>query len=96
MSGHGWSTSFWIMAVDRNSRTPPWRQIADSLRTQIENGTIPPGGRIPSTVELEAQWEVARETIRKAINHLKNEGIVEGVQGMGIYVTENSTPPADQ
>jgi len=85
------------MAVDRNSRTPPWRQIADSLRAQIESGAIPPGGRIPSTVELEAEWEVARETIRKAINHLKDERLVEGVQGMGIFVTEpDSTPPADQ
>ena len=83
------------MAVDRTSRTPPWRQIADSLRTQIEDGTIPPGSRIPSTVELEQEWEVARETIRKAINHLKEEGIVEGVQGMGIFVTE-SEPPAGQ
>jgi len=85
------------MAVDRNSRIPPWRQIADSLRAQIEDGTIPPGGRIPSTVELETEWEVARETIRKAINHLKEAGLVEGVQGMGIFVTEaDSTPPADR
>lgn len=83
------------MAVDRNSRTPPWRQIADSLRTQIEDGTIPPGGRIPSTVELEQEWEVARETIRKAINFLKDAGLVEGVQGMGIFVAD-SAPPADQ
>lgn len=84
------------MPVDRTSRTPPWRQIADSLRAQIEDGTIPPGSKIPSTVELEAEWEVARETIRKAVNHLKGEGLVEGVQGMGIFVTEpDSEPPAD-
>lgn len=85
------------MAVDRNSRIPPWQQIADSLRRQIEDGTIPPGGRLPSTVELEAEWEVARETIRKAINHLKDEGLIEGVQGMGIFAVEpDSAPPADR
>lgn len=82
------------MAVDRNSRIPPWRQIADSIRKDIADGTIPPGGRIPSTVELEGEWEVARETIRKAINHLKDEGVVEGVQGMGIYAVD-AAPPAD-
>lgn len=83
------------MPVDRNSRIPPWRQIADALRARIASGDIPPGGRIPSTVQLEQEYEVARETIRKAINHLKDEGLVEGVQGMGIFVVD-STPPADQ
>lgn len=97
MGCKGWSASVSIMAVDRSSRTPPWRQIADSLRAQIEDGTIPPGGRLPSTVELEAEWEVARETIRKAVNSLKEAGIVEGVQGMGIFVVEpDSAPPADR
>lgn len=83
------------MAVDRNSRIPPWRQIADALRARIASGDIPPGGRLPSTVELEQEWEVARETIRKAVNSLKEEGLVEGVQGMGIFVVE-SQPPAGQ
>lgn len=93
MGCQGWSASVSIMAVDRSSRTPPWRQIADSLRTQIEDGTIPPGSRIPSTVELEQEWEVARETIRKAINSLKEAGLVEGVQGMGIFVAERDNAP---
>lgn len=88
MGRNAWSASVSIMAVDRDSKVPPWRQIANALRKRIETGDIPPGGRIPSTVELEQEWDVARETIRKAINHLKDEGLIEGVAGMGIYVID--------
>jgi DNA-binding GntR family transcriptional regulator len=37
-------------------------------------------------VELEREFEVARDTLRKATQVLKDEGLVETVSGMGIYV----------
>ena len=71
---------------------PPYRQIANALRDQITSGAIPAGRRIPSLVELEAQYGVARDTLRKAVQVLKDEGLVETVSGMGIYVVQ--APPA--
>ena len=78
--------------IDREGPVPPYRQIADDLRRQIEDGTIPPGRRIPSMVELEQRYEVARDTLRKATQVLKDEGLVHTVQGMGIYVVDRSEP----
>ncbi|MFI9465776.1 GntR family transcriptional regulator [Streptomyces xiamenensis] len=75
-----------MSTIDRDGPVPPYRQIADDLRRRIESGEIPPGRRIPSMVELEQQWGVARDTLRKATQVLKNEGLVETVTGMGIYV----------
>lgn len=69
---------------------PPYRQIADDLRRKIEDGTIPPGRRIPSTVEMEQEYEVARDTLRKATKVLKDEGLIESVRGMGLYVVDPS------
>jgi GntR family transcriptional regulator len=63
-------------------------QIANALRQRIKAGKIPPGRRIPSLVELEAEFGVARDTLRKAVQVLKDEGLVETVQGMGIYVVK--------
>ena len=74
---------------------PPYLQIADHLRRQIEDGTIPPGRRIPSTVEMEQEYEVARDTLRKATRLLKEEGLIESVRGMGLYVVDRSKPPAE-
>lgn len=78
------------MIIDREGPVPPYRQIADDLRQQIEDGTIPPGRRIPSTVEMEQKYNVARDTLRKATKVLKDEGLVESVRGMGLYVVDRS------
>jgi GntR family transcriptional regulator len=83
------------MSIDREGPVPPYRQIADSLRSRIADGTIPVGRRIPSLVELEQEFGVARDTLRKAVQVLKDEGLVETVTGMGIFVTAEPKPPAD-
>ncbi|MFE2132224.1 GntR family transcriptional regulator [Streptomyces sp. NPDC059466] len=74
------------MSIDREGPVPPYRQIAAALRTQISDGTIPVGRRIPSLVQLEQTYGVARDTLRKAVQLLKDEGLVETVSGMGVFV----------
>ena len=78
------------MIIDREGPVPPYRQIADDLRRKIENGTILPGRRIPSIVEMEQEYQVARDTLRKATQVLKDEGLVETVVGMGIFVVDRA------
>ena len=92
MAGHGHLPSLWIVTIDREGPVPPYRQIADQLRARIIDGSIPVGRRLPSMVEMEQEFGVARDTLRKAVQVLKNEGRVETVQGMGVYVIE---PPAE-
>ncbi|MEU8206048.1 GntR family transcriptional regulator [Streptosporangium sp. NPDC049046] len=77
--------------IDREGPVPPYRQIAGILRQRIASGQIPPGRRIPSLVELEAEFAVARDTLRKAVQVLKDEGLVETVRGMGVYVKTSSS-----
>ncbi len=72
--------------IDREGPVPPYLQLAAILRRRIESGEIPPGRAIPSLTALEAEHELARDTIRKAIKVLRDEGLVETVVGMGVYV----------
>ena len=89
MAGRGQSPSFMIMpSIDRESRVPPSQQIANDLRDRIASGEIPPGRRIPSLTELEQEWDVARDTLRKAVGILRAEGLVETVQGLGVFVRD--------
>lgn len=74
--------------IDREGPIPPSRQIANAIRERIESGEIPPGRRIPSYTELEAEFPVARDTVRKAVQLLKDEGLVETAPGMGVYVVQ--------
>lgn len=76
------------MIIDREGPVPPYLQIVADLRRKIEDGTIPPGRRIPTTVEMEQEYEVARDTLRKATRLLKEEGLIESVRGMGLYVVD--------
>ncbi|WP_433174177.1 GntR family transcriptional regulator [Actinoallomurus sp. CA-150999] len=77
-----------MTSIDRDGPVPPYRQVAAVLRKRIESGDIPPGRRIPSLVELEQEFGVARDTLRKAVQVLKDDGLVETVTGMGVFVVE--------
>ncbi|MEO3800553.1 GntR family transcriptional regulator [Nonomuraea sp. B1E8] len=42
----------------------------------------------PGEVQLEDEFGVARDTLRKAVQVFKAEGLVETVTGMGVYVVQ--------
>lgn len=74
--------------IDREGPVPPYKQVAAEVRKRIESGEIPPGRRIPSLTEMEAEFGVARDTLQKAVRLLKEEGLVETVTGMGVFVVQ--------
>ncbi|MEU1478836.1 GntR family transcriptional regulator [Streptomyces sp. NPDC001668] len=77
-----------MIEIERESITPMYMQLASALRERIRRGEIPVGRRIPSHHELEQETGgvVSRRTIKSAIDALQAEGIVQGVQGKGVFV----------
>lgn len=69
-----------------------YEEIAESLRARIAAGEFAPGGTIPSGRDLAEQWGVSRATAIKAVDVLRNDGVVVAKQGTGFVVTE--TPVA--
>ena len=65
---------------------PVYRQVAAVIRGRIESGEIPDGRAVPSEKQLMGEFGIARETARKAVKVLRDEGLVEIVQGRGAYV----------
>ncbi len=61
-------------------------QVADILRAAIERGELAPDRAIPSESRLMQEHGIARETARKAVRVLVDEGLVYVVQGRGVYV----------
>ena len=72
--------------IDYEGPVPVWRQVHDLLAGRIERGEIPPGRPIPSKRTLSQEYGVAGNTVEKAVRLLKVEGLVEGVQGRGVFV----------
>jgi GntR family transcriptional regulator len=76
------------MALDHDAAEPQWRQLAATLRAQIESGELAPGDRLPSILTLSQEYEVASVTVRKALNSLKQDGLISAASGWRTFVTE--------
>lgn len=74
--------------VFQRSNIPLYIQVASTLRRRIEQGRWKLGDKISSIPELEAEFGVARITIRQAVDNLTSEGLLSAKQGKGTYVTK--------
>ena len=76
--------------INPRAAEPPYRQIANWLRGRIEAGDFRPEvDPLPSEKELVETFEVARETARRAVAVLRDEGLVRTVPQRGTYVIEH-------
>ena len=74
------------MGVDHGAPEYVYKQLAAVLRARIQSGELPPRSRIPSLRELEAEFDVAPMTVRRAIQMLVDEGLVITYPGRGTFV----------
>ncbi len=63
-----------------------YRTIADDLRAQMTAGELVAGAVLPSEAELAGSYGVSRVTVRKALDVLRDEGLVSSRQGSGWFV----------
>jgi len=70
----------------RQVRTIRYRQIAEELRARLEGGEFAVGRLLPSEAELSAGYGASRVTVRKALEVLRAEGLVDARQGFGWFV----------
>ena len=75
-------------SVYLKSSAPLYQQIKQWIVSQIRQGHLKPGMRIPGEFELMRILNVSRGTIREALRGLINEGILYSVRGHGTYVKE--------
>lgn len=67
-------------------RTIRYHQIAEEVRTRVRSGAYVAGRVLPSEAELSSEFGVSRVTIRKALELLRDEGLVDARQGFGWFV----------
>ncbi len=77
-----------ISLVNKNLPIPLYFQVAENIRDKIIQNIYQIGRHIPTETQLQNEYSVSRETIRKAISNLVAEGLIEKVRGKGTFVVE--------
>ncbi len=70
-------------------KTPKYKQIVQSVITDIERGVLKNNEQLPSISELSVEYYLARDTVEKAYRELRERGYITSVQGKGYYVRAN-------
>jgi GntR family transcriptional regulator len=65
-------------------RTIRYQEIAHTLRDRVRQ--VGPGHVLPSESDLSTEFGVSRVTVRRALETLRDEGLVDSRQGFGWYV----------
>lgn len=69
-------------------RTIRYREIAEQIRQRIADGEFGKGRVLPSEAELGQEFDASRVTIRRALETLRDEGLVSARQGFGWLVDQ--------
>lgn len=67
---------------------PRYVQLRQRLERGIESGVLPPNSSLPPEREIAEITELSRVTVRKAIQELVREGLIEQRQGSGSFIRE--------
>lgn len=76
------------MSIDHRDPEPLYQQLAGILRARIKAGEWNEDTPLPSESYLVQQYGLSRVTVRKAIEVLRQEGLVITLPQRGTFVTE--------
>ena len=62
-----------------------YRQIARTLRREIQEGSLPRGAQLPSEKQLEERFEASRNTIRLALGMLSGYLLIAYVMALAVF-----------
>lgn len=73
---------------------PKYQSVADSLRQEIESGQYSNQKLLPTEQLLCQRFQISRQTVRRALSLLENEGLITRRQGSGSRLRERKEPEA--
>jgi GntR family transcriptional regulator len=76
------------LVIDRNSPVPLYFQVAQHLENAINSGELPTGTLLQNEVDLAESMGLSRPTMRRAMQHLVDKGLVTRRRGIGTRVVQ--------
>lgn len=82
-----------VASATAGGADPLWSRAAERIREEIARRGLPEGSKLPPERELCARLDVSRVTLRRALAHLVDQGLVTASHGRGWFVSA-AAPPA--
>lgn len=76
------------LTINRASPVPLYFQVAQHLEEAISSGRIPPGTRFDNEIVLAERLGLSRPTMRRAMQHLVDKGLIVRRRGIGTRVVQ--------
>jgi len=76
----------WLNKPDKQSITPIYQQIKDSVLNAVEDKKLLIGESIPSINKICGEFELAPGTVIRAYDELREMGIISSKQGKGYFI----------
>jgi GntR family transcriptional regulator len=80
------------ISIDLTSLRPLYMQVKEALEDWITNGlqdgSLCPGDRLPSENELSEKLKVSPITVKRALDDLRRQGLIQRIQGRGSFIAE--------
>lgn len=81
------------IALDRETATPLYEQLAAALLAAVECGDLAVGARLPAERELAQTLRLSRTTVAAAYREMEARGLLRSHVGRGTYVCAAMEPP---
>ncbi len=86
----GQSISF---QLNSDSGVPAYLQLVQQIKQALRMGILEVGDKLPTVKEVVAEVAINPNTVMKAYWELEHEGLVEGRQGVGTFVSHLPSGP---
>ncbi|AWB44033.1 GntR family transcriptional regulator [Paenibacillus sp. CAA11] len=74
--------------IDHSESSPLYKQLQDKILESIHNGSLKPGDKLPTELELSESNQVSRVTVRAALDSLTTEGYLIRIPGKGTFISK--------
>src|SRR5580692_4952483 len=84
--------------LNTDSGVPAYLQLVQQVKQALRMGVLEVGDKLPTVKEVVAEVAINPNTVMKAYWELEHEGLVEGRQGVGTFVSRrpDGPPPGTQ